>query len=156
MKVSLFILDADQKRKLIEIMIIVFSIMVILPSRINITSNMFGVMPALFLFLSIFYWIASHDERTNNNFSFKLVALIISFSFSIMLSAKIMEFFVLFGIFFEMISLIYYLVFTAIIYLALTTSFEDKGKPKLRLKPFGKIVFVSLLLIFVYLLAKFF
>lgn len=156
MTISLFILDADQKRKLIEIMIIVFSIMIILPGKITISSGLFGMIPSLFLILSIVYWIASHDERINNNNYFRLITLIISLSFSIIISAKLTEFLGLSGILREMVSWAYYLLLTLVIFLALTSSMEEKKTNKRRLSLFGKIIIVLLFIILLYLLSKLF
>jgi hypothetical protein len=156
MGISLFILEDKQKRKLIEIMILVFSIIVILPGKINLTSNTFGIMAALFLPLAIFYWIASHNKRTSNFNAFKLITIIISLSFSAMLSAKLMEFMILPPTLFEMVFWAYYLIFTMIVYFALVSSEEEKKIAKWYLKPFGKIILAVLFVVLIYILSIFF
>jgi hypothetical protein len=155
MKVLLFVLNQDQKRKLIEMMLIVFSIIVVLPGRIAIESNTFGIMPSLFLLFSIFYWIASHEERAFKHPSFMIVSAFISFSFGGMLSAKVIEFTAFQSpIILEMLFWAYYFVFSFILFFALTSDGNTTKKKYLRTR--DKIVLAILFVIVIYLLSKIF
>lgn len=156
MKVFLFTLKKEHKRRLIELMLVIFSIIIVLPKDKTFNTQTLGVMPSLFLFMSIFYWIALDKEKIFSSYGFKLVAFIISLTFSVMLSRELLIFLPSGNAISEMLFWAYYLIFTFIIFIALMSTEEDLKGDKWYLKPFGKIIFVILFLLVLFLLSKLF
>lgn len=156
MKIYLFTLDKEHKRRLIEIMLVIFSLIVVISSDKVFDSGALGVMPSVFLFMSIFYWIALDQKKIFSSHRFKLIAFIISLTFSVMLSMQLLLFFPNGGIISEILFWAYYIIFTFVIFIALVSNEDDFKGDKWYLKPLGQIIFIILFVLVLFLLSKLF
>ncbi len=157
MEIFLFTLNKEHKRRLIELMLVIFSLIIVISKdKAFDTTYALGVMPSTFLFMSILYWIALDKEKIFSSYEFKLVAFIISLTFSVMLSRELLLFFPETGIISEILFWAYYIMFTFIIFIALISNEDDLNKDKGHLKPLWKLILIISFILILILLAKLF
>lgn len=155
MQVTIFVLNKEEKRRLIELMILIFSVIVGLTSdKVFFVPSLFWLLP-FFLLLSTFCWIALEEKDTCKRCGFRFLSLIISAIFPGVLSGMLLISLDKYGVFGEAVFWLYYIIFALVIYLALITKKSQiKFKGKLNFK--WKLLVAGLLIISSFILAYFF
>lgn len=155
MTIRIFTLNKENKRKLIEISLIVFSIIIAFSESNGLDSTILGAAPVTFLFISIVYWISLDEDKVYDYWGFKLAAFVISISFTLVLSLKLLQLSTAPQFISNMLFWAYFICFSFIFFTTLTTKEEEVNQPRRHFKSWAKIIVLIIFIVIVFFLSFF-